>query len=48
MALGQEMHENQKRFGFEGTYDARPAQFPAVDIEGARAKHKNHGTTPPE
>jgi hypothetical protein len=44
MALRQEMHEDQKRLGLEGTYDARPAQFPAVDVEGALAKHKDHGT----
>ena len=44
MALRQEMDEDQKRLGFEGTYDARPAQFPAVDVEGALTKHKEHGT----
>jgi hypothetical protein len=48
MALRQEMYEDQKRLGFEGVYDARSAQFPAVDVEGARAKHKDHGTAPPE
>ena len=42
MALRQEMHEDRKRLGLEGTYDARPAQFPAVNIEGALAKHKEH------
>jgi hypothetical protein len=45
MALRQEMHEDQKRLGFEGTDDACQVQFPAVDIEGAFAKHKEHGTS---
>ena len=45
MALGQEMYEDQKCLGLEGTYNARPAQFPAIDVEGALAKHKDHGTT---
>jgi hypothetical protein len=43
MALRQEMHEDQKRLGLEGTDEARPAQFPAVDVEGALAKHIDHG-----
>src|SRR5262245_8457812 len=44
MALRQEMHEDQKRLGVEGTDEARLTQFPAVDVEGALAKHKDHGT----
>src|SRR5438132_6324223 len=38
------MHEDQSRLGFEGTDETRPAQFPAVDVKGALAKHKEHGT----
>jgi hypothetical protein len=45
MALRQEMDEDQKRLGLEGTDDARPAQFPAVNVEGALTKHKEHRTT---
>jgi hypothetical protein len=42
MALHQEMHEHRKRLGLEGAHHTGPPQLPAVDIQFALAKHKDH------